>query len=99
MAKTSNLYIRIDPEVKADVERIYSQFGMSITDAVNIFLYASRNYGGLPFPLHSENPTIKDAPTNEVKSRGILHKYADPTKIPEEKGAWAAAVLEKYGNT
>ncbi|MCL2638509.1 MAG: type II toxin-antitoxin system RelB/DinJ family antitoxin [Oscillospiraceae bacterium] len=51
MAKTASLYIRIDPQVKADVEAIYAQFGMSVTDAINVFLYQSRNIGGLPFEL------------------------------------------------
>ena len=51
MAKTASMYIRIDPQVKADVEAIYSQYGMSITDAINVFLYTSRNIGGLPFDL------------------------------------------------
>jgi len=31
MAKTSSMYIRIDPQVKSDVETIYSRYGMSIT--------------------------------------------------------------------
>jgi len=35
MAKTASMYIRIDPEVKSDVEAIYSQYGMSITDVPN----------------------------------------------------------------
>jgi DNA-damage-inducible protein J len=51
MPKTSSLYIRIDPQVKADVEAIYARYGMSVTDAINIFLYQSRNVGGLPFDL------------------------------------------------
>ena len=51
MAKTASMYIRIDPQVKSDVEAIYSQYGMSITDAINVFLYTSRTIGGLPFDL------------------------------------------------
>jgi len=27
---------------------------------------------------------------------GCLHRYADPAKIPGEKGAWERAVLDKY---
>jgi len=54
MAKTSSLYIRIDPEIKKEVESIYKRFGMSLTDAINIFIYQSRNVGGLPFNLRSE---------------------------------------------
>jgi DNA-damage-inducible protein J len=59
MAKTSNMYIRIDPKIKSDVEAIYAQYGMSITDAINIFLYTSRNVGGLPFDLRSPVPNAE----------------------------------------
>ncbi len=56
MAKTASLSIRIDPKVKADVEAIYSRYGMSLTEAINIFLYQSRNVGGLPFDLRQFTP-------------------------------------------
>jgi addiction module RelB/DinJ family antitoxin len=96
MAKTSSLYIRIDPEVKADVERIYSRFGMSITDAVNVFLYQSRNVGGLPFPLYTPEKTVS---ATGIQGCGVLRKYADPSKIADEKKAWKAAAVKKHGYT
>ena len=35
--------------------------------------------------------------TVERKSAfGCLHRFADPEKIPDEKGAWVQAVLEKH---
>ena len=67
MAKTASLYIRIDPQVKSDVEAIYSQYGMSITDAINVFLYTSRNIGGLPFDLR---PPAPNAETLEAMREG-----------------------------
>lgn len=56
MAKSASMYIRIDPQVKADVEAIYSKYGMSLTNAINVFLYQSKNIGGLPFDLRPSNP-------------------------------------------
>ena len=56
MAKSSSMYIRIDPQVKSEVEAIFSRFGMSITDAINVFLYTSRIVGGLPFDLRYPIP-------------------------------------------
>jgi DNA-damage-inducible protein J len=53
------MYIRIDPQVKSDVEAIYSRYGMSITDAINVFLYTSRNVGGLPFDLRPSTPNAE----------------------------------------
>ena len=51
MAKTASLNIRIDPETKAGAERLFSQFGITVTDAVNMFLHQSLIVGGLPFEL------------------------------------------------
>jgi DNA-damage-inducible protein J len=51
MAKTSSLNIRIDPETKATVDGIFSRFGITIADAVNIFLHKSIMVGGLPFDM------------------------------------------------
>ena len=59
MAKTSSMYIRIDPEIKSEVESIYSRYGMSITDAINVFLYTSRIVGGLPFDLRPNKPNAE----------------------------------------
>lgn len=54
MAKTASLHMRIDPEIKADAEAIFAEYGLSITEAVNIFLYKSRSIQGLPFDLRPE---------------------------------------------
>ena len=67
MAKTASMYIRIDPQVKSDVEAIYAQYGMSITDAINVFLYTSRIIGGLPFDLR---PPVPNAETLKAISEG-----------------------------
>ncbi len=55
MAKTANINIRIDPEVKARSEQLYAKFGITITDAVNIFLHQSLMVGGLPFEMKQPN--------------------------------------------
>jgi DNA-damage-inducible protein J len=54
MAKTSSLYIRIDPELKSATEKLYSRYGLNLTDAINIFLHTSLDAGGLPFELHRQ---------------------------------------------
>ena len=51
MAKTANLNIRIDPEVKSTVDGIFSHFGITVADAVNIFLHKVMIVGGLPFDM------------------------------------------------
>ncbi|MDR0446026.1 MAG: type II toxin-antitoxin system RelB/DinJ family antitoxin [Oscillospiraceae bacterium] len=51
MPKTASIYIRIDPQIKAEIQAIYAKYGISVTEAINIFLHQSRNVGGLPFDL------------------------------------------------
>jgi len=51
MARSANLHIRIDPETKSGAESLYSAFGLTLTDAVTIFLRQSLMVGGLPFEL------------------------------------------------
>ena len=51
MAKTANLNIRMDPEIKAEAEALFSTFGMTVSDAVNIVLHQALLEGGLPFAV------------------------------------------------
>ena len=51
MARTANLHIRIDPETKQGAEQLYASFGITITDAIVMFLKQSLSVGGLPFEL------------------------------------------------
>jgi len=55
MAKTATLNIRTDPDVKSQAEQIYQNFGITLTDAVNIFLRKSIMEGGLPFDMRQPN--------------------------------------------
>ena len=53
--KTATFQMRINPDVKQQVEDIYAQQGLTFTDAVNIFIQQSLNMGGLPFLVSPEN--------------------------------------------
>lgn len=87
MAKSASMYIRIDPQVKAEVETIYSRYGMSITDAINVFLYTSRIVGGLPFDLRPPTPNtetleaIKEG--NEIIKSGKV-RFRDANDMLQE---------------
>jgi len=59
MAKTANLNIRIDPATKAGAERLFSCFGITVSDAVTIFLRQSLMVGGLPFEMKQPRFTLE----------------------------------------
>ena len=53
--KTGTFQMRINPQVRQEAETVFARYGLSLTDAVNIFLQQSLNESGLPFLLSPEN--------------------------------------------
>lgn len=51
MAKSATINMRVSPEVKSDAESIFASLGMTLTEAINIFLHKSVMEGGLPFDV------------------------------------------------
>ena len=56
--KTSTFQMRINPDFKAKVEAIYARNGITMTDAINVFLQQSINVGGLPFLVSDANKEV-----------------------------------------
>ncbi|HJG36728.1 type II toxin-antitoxin system RelB/DinJ family antitoxin [Enorma phocaeensis] len=51
MAKSASISMRVNPQIKAEAESIYESLGMTLTEAINIFLHKSILEGGLPFDV------------------------------------------------
>ncbi len=89
MAKTASISLRIEPAVKAQLEALYARFGISVTDAINIFLHTSLMEGGFPFQpkqprYNSETEAIiqetKDILAGKVKAKS----YANVKEMIED---------------
>ena len=90
MAKTATLNIRTDPVVKSQAEQIYQSFGITLTDAVNIFLRKSVMEGGLPFDMRQPNAatmaTMRE--TEDILSgRTQARRYASAEELFDELDA------------
>ena len=51
MARTANINVRTEPDTKLGAEMVYSRFGLSLSDAINVFLNMSIMEGGFPFAV------------------------------------------------
>ncbi|MBD5081225.1 MAG: type II toxin-antitoxin system RelB/DinJ family antitoxin [Ruminococcaceae bacterium] len=63
MAKTETLHIRVNETVKLNAEEILNRLGISISEAVNMFLCQVDLTGGLPFEVKlpmSDRLIVKD---------------------------------------
>ena len=56
---TTNLNIRTDKEIKDQAERIFSELGLNMTTAINMFLRTTIRENGIPFALKLDVPNVK----------------------------------------
>lgn len=69
MAMESTFQVRMDSELKAQVEALYRSLGTSFAEAVRIFAQQSLRDGGMPF-----RPTLKT--WDEITAQEISAKLA-----------------------
>ncbi len=59
MAKSAIIRARIEPELKAEAETIFSELGLSITEAITLFYRQVKLSKGLPFEVRLPNQTTR----------------------------------------
>lgn len=76
MAVTTNLNIRTDKEIKEQAEQIFSELGLNMTTAINMFLRSTIRENGIPFALKLDVP-------NEVTVAAIEEgrRIADDSRV------------------
>ena len=83
MATSSNYTHRIDPELRAQSEALFSEPGMSLGTAINVFLKKALRVGGFPFDVRLETPT-----------RETLEAMIESEKIANDSSVEAVGVDE-----
>jgi len=51
MARTSNIFTRVEPEIKEQAEKVLDQLGIPMSNAINIFLRQIVLQKGIPFEI------------------------------------------------
>ena len=74
--KTSNYNMRINPDIKSKSEKIYSDLGLNLSDAINVFLQLSIINNGFPFSVNL--PKLEN-------SRSVVIKDKNAVKITRDK--------------
>jgi addiction module RelB/DinJ family antitoxin len=86
MAREATLQVRMDEDIKEKVEALYRNMGTSFSEAVRIFAKQSIHENGMPFVVTA----------NRGIAYGSLSKYANPSLVAEEAGAYERAMVMKY---
>ena len=79
MAKTSNLYVRIEPDVKEQAERILDTLGIPASSAINMFYKQIILHRGIPFEVKiPENVPLDMSAAAQTEIDAALEKgYRD----------------------
>lgn len=79
MAKTANLYARIEPDVKDQAEAILSALGIPVSNAINMFYKQIILQRGIPFEMKLPKDTVLDIRTmsDEQMNAELEKGFAD----------------------
>ena len=81
MAGTTNINVRVDKELKRKAEAIFSELGLNMSTAMNMFLRYSVRYGGIPFDLRLDTPNEETrVAIDDVNNNRNMSKTFDSVK-------------------
>ena len=94
MAKTSNVFARVEPEIKEQAEDVLEQLGISMSNAVDMFLRQVVLQNGIPFEvkLPKSEPLSYSSLTKEQFDKAIQKAIDD---VNEGRVYTAEAVVEE----
>ena len=80
--KTANYNIRLDPDIKARAEQTFSEFGLNLSEAINVFLHMSIKWNGFPFEIR-EPKLNSDTLLAIQEAEQMLSEYSNGSRIPK----------------
>ena len=83
--KTDMFRMRINPEIRQNLEAVYAKNGLTLTDAVNVFFQQSLNAGGLPFSVTADNAEMVKAKALSRLMKELDAGIADLTSYSEDE--------------
>lgn len=66
---TTNISIRMDTDLKAQADRLFSELGMNLSTAFNIFVRQSLREGRIPFEISLNQPNRETKAAMEEAER------------------------------
>jgi len=73
MPKTEMIRARIEPDLKKEVESIFSKLGLTPTLAINMFYRQVQHIKGLPFSIRIPNETTIQTFKDTDAEKNLIH--------------------------
>ncbi len=85
MQKESTVRARIEPQLKAEVERVFKKVGLSTTEAITLFYRQVKMRNGLPFEVVVPNKTTEKALKDTDAGKNLVRVH-DVDEMFEQLG-------------
>ena len=78
MQRTSNVFARVEPEIKSQAEQVLLQLGIPMSNAIGMFLRQIIMHRGIPFDMRlpTHEPVASGALTTEQLNTELEKGYA-----------------------
>lgn len=83
--KTDTFRVRINPEIRKQLEEVYAKNGLTLSDAVNVFFQQSLNAGGFPFAVSEDNAEVVRAKAFSRLMRELEKGENDASSYSEDE--------------
>ena len=99
---TSNVSFRIDSNLKSQADKLFSELGMNMTTAFNIFLRQSVREGCIPFDITINTPNAETIAAlleaKELINNPDTKRYSDVEDALRELKLWAVILYGHPGS-
>ena len=85
MSKSAFIGTRVEPEFKQEIEAICDRLGLSVSQAITLFLKQMQHHQGLPFEVRVPSQTTVSAVRRANERRG-LRTYDSPDDLHRDLG-------------
>jgi len=100
MARTSNVFARVDPEIKDQAEQVLNQLGIPMSNAIGLFLRQVVLQRGIPFEMKLPEKKLPDynSMTDEQFDAAIMRGMMDISEGKVMSSAQVADMMKReYG--
>lgn len=100
MARTSNVFARVEPEIKDQAEQVLNQLGIPMSNAIGLFLRQVVLQRGIPFEMKLPEKKLPDcnSMTDEQFDAAIMRGMMDISEGKVMSSAQVADMMKReYG--
>jgi DNA-damage-inducible protein J len=83
--RTATVRARIEPKLKHDVEHVFSELGLSFSEAIELFLRQVRLTQGIPFAIRIPNKTTLKTFEDTDKGKNLI-RYKNAQEMFKKLG-------------